>query len=144
MAFAPNRRREAEALEVGDRLLLYTTRGCFRNPTRDRGRVMGLATVSTPVVSLRVPVAFGDREFPYGCELKIEHLAPFGQGVVIADLVEDLQLFPNPAAWSAVLRRSLIRLKPSDAKLLRRRLEECAIDTSAALRGYLERAPAYR
>ena len=37
------RRRDAERLTTGDRILLYTTRGCFRNPTRDRGRVIGVA-----------------------------------------------------------------------------------------------------
>jgi hypothetical protein len=31
---------------VGSGVLLYTTRGCYRNPTRDRGLVMGLATVA--------------------------------------------------------------------------------------------------
>jgi len=47
-AFGEHRAREAEKLEPGDALLLYTTRGCFRNPTRDRGRVIGRATVTTP------------------------------------------------------------------------------------------------
>jgi hypothetical protein len=47
-AFGEHRRREAEALAVGDVLFLYTTRGCFRNPTRDRGRVIGRAVVKAP------------------------------------------------------------------------------------------------
>jgi hypothetical protein len=44
-AFPSYRRSDAERLAAGDRLLLYTTRGCFHNPTRDRGRVIGVATV---------------------------------------------------------------------------------------------------
>jgi hypothetical protein len=35
-AFAEHRTREAARLQEGDRLFLYTTRGCFRTPTRDR------------------------------------------------------------------------------------------------------------
>lgn len=144
MAFASNRRRAAEALRVGDNLLLYTTRGCFHNPTRDRGRVIGAATVGSLVVQLQEPVVFGDREFAYGCDLLIEHLAPFGEGVVMAELVDELRLFPKPAAWSAVLRRSLVPLERQDAELLRRRLRNCAIEPSTALAGYLERSPAFR
>ena len=43
MAFPALRKSEAAALEVGDELLIHTTRGCFNNPTRDRSRVIGLA-----------------------------------------------------------------------------------------------------
>jgi hypothetical protein len=32
MAFPASRRSQAMALEVGDELLIYTTRGCFHNP----------------------------------------------------------------------------------------------------------------
>ena len=49
MAFPVLRRSQAMALEVGDELLIYTTRGCFHNPTRDAGRVMALASVATSV-----------------------------------------------------------------------------------------------
>ncbi|HKF79950.1 MAG TPA: hypothetical protein VKB17_03920, partial [Thermoleophilaceae bacterium] len=45
MAFSARRARSASALTLGDRLLLYTTRGCFHNPTRDRGRVIGAGEV---------------------------------------------------------------------------------------------------
>ena len=37
--------RASSAPRVGDSLLLYTTRGCYRNPTRDLGLVMGAAHV---------------------------------------------------------------------------------------------------
>jgi hypothetical protein len=41
MAFPDFRRAETRSLKSGDRLLIYTTRGCFKNPTRDRGRIIG-------------------------------------------------------------------------------------------------------
>ena len=40
MAFPAHRAAEAVALAPGGLLLIYTTRGCFHNPTRDRGRVV--------------------------------------------------------------------------------------------------------
>ena len=49
MAFRPTQRIQ---LEVGDHVLLYTTRSIFRNPTRDLGRVVGTAVIASPVASL--------------------------------------------------------------------------------------------
>ena len=76
MAFPALRRSQAMTLEVGDELLIYTTRGCFHNPTGDIGRVMALATVTTRVHDLTEPVVFRERRYtspsrrgsrPVGC-----------------------------------------------------------------------------
>src|SRR5689334_21260369 len=85
-AFPAHRRGEASKLEADDTLLLYTTRGCFRNPTRDRGRVIGAAKTSGPAADLDEPVRFADREFPVGVELDIQHLVPRGMGAELAPL----------------------------------------------------------
>src|SRR5258708_10752130 len=69
MAFPPRRGRSVPELQPGDNLLLYTTRGCFRNPSRDRGRVIARATVNSAVSHLDVFVEFGGRTFPVGCSL---------------------------------------------------------------------------
>jgi hypothetical protein len=45
MAFPPHRERLAGELSRGDRVFLYTTRSCWRNPTRDRGRIAGVGRV---------------------------------------------------------------------------------------------------
>jgi hypothetical protein len=120
-AFPSYRRREAEALEVGDKLLLYTTRGCFRNPTRDRGRVIGVASVARPARDLAKPVRFGEREFPIGLDLEIESLVPRGAGVELAPLIPKLRKsFPNPRAWSARLRRALVPVSSPDAVTIER------------------------
>jgi hypothetical protein len=122
-AFPSYRRREAEALEVGDKLLLYTTRGCFRNPTRDRGRVIGVASVAAPACELAEPVRFGEREFPIGLELAIEQLVPRGAGVELAPLIPKLrESLPNARAWSARLRRTLVPVSGRDAATLLRAL----------------------
>jgi hypothetical protein len=122
-AFPSYRRREAEALEVGDKLLLYTTRGCFRNPTRDRGRVIGVASVAGPASVLAEPVRFGEREFPIGMDLTIDQLAPRGAGAELAPLIPKLsESFPNPRAWSARLRRALVPVSARDASMIQRAL----------------------
>lgn len=63
MAFGDRSVAQARRLQVGDELLIYTTRGCFKNPTRDRGRVIGLATVQTEPVLASAPVEVGGRTF---------------------------------------------------------------------------------
>lgn len=135
-AFPPWRAREAEEIGPGDRLLLYTTRGCFHNPTRDRGRIIGLATVTASSSKLRNPVRFGDREYTVGVPFAIERLAPLRQGVELSPLVQRLSSFPNPRAWSGRMRRALVPLTSEDADLLVRELEQVARPYPEELAGY--------
>jgi hypothetical protein len=59
MAFPATPRAEVRALAAGDRLFLYATRGAWRNPTRDRGRIIGSAHVREAVRVLDEPVTIG-------------------------------------------------------------------------------------
>jgi hypothetical protein len=130
------------ALRPNDLLLLYTTRGCFRNPTRDRGRVIGEARVAGTVESLDEPVRFDKREYPTGCGLVLDLLAPLGQGVELAPLVPQLTAFPDPASWSVRMRRSLVPLDSTDAGLIRKRLAKvAAADRRAAVASYVAAVP---
>lgn len=123
MAFPSAARHEVAALDVGDELLLYTTRGAYKNPTRDRGRVIGTATVRSPVARLTEPVRFGDREFPVGCDLDLGPLAPWGEGVELHPLLPRLESFAGVGSvWSTRLRRPLLYLPEPDARLLRSEL----------------------
>jgi hypothetical protein len=137
MAFPAGRARSAQAIQQGDEVLLYTTRGCFGNPTRDLGRVIGYATVASPVRALDEPVRFGERAFTEGCEFAIDGLAPFRTGVVLRDLVPQLAVFPDPKSWSVRLRRASLPLPPEDAELILREL-------GPHLKPYEEAVPAYR
>jgi hypothetical protein len=122
-AFPLYRRRDAEALTKGDLLLLYTTRGCFHNPTRDRGRVIGTASVKRRVRELAEPVRFGAREFPIGVDLAFQALVPRNEGVELAPIVADLpKTFAKPAAWSATLRRALVPFDDGEAQQIIREL----------------------
>jgi hypothetical protein len=133
MAFTSNRSREAAALQPGDRLLLYTTRACFHNPRRDRGRVIGEATVESEVKTLERQVELSGRRFITGCRISIRRLAPARQGVEIAPLVPKLQAFPDPASWSARMRRPLVTLPHADMRLLLTKLEQVATDDPASV-----------
>jgi len=136
-AFGAHRARDADRLEPDDVLLLYTTRGCFRNPTRDRGRVIGRATVTTRATRLADPVVFGDREFPYLVKLRIDSLAPLREGVELSPLVKRLpRTFPDAATWSVRMRRALVPLPPAEARLLERELRRVTSPYPEALSSY--------
>jgi hypothetical protein len=123
MAFPAGRARLAHALGEGDEVMLYSTRGCFGNPTRDLGRVIGLAAVTSPVRVLDEPVRFGDRTYPEGCHLAFRGLARFREGVALRDLVHRLSVFPDPATWSVRMRRALLTLPEHDADIIRGELQ---------------------
>ena len=99
-----------------------TRPGLLGNPTRDQGRMMALATVTTGVSDLPEPVVFGERRFTSGCSLDIRGVAPFRTGVELRPLVPDLHVFPDARSWSVHLRRPLVALDEHDATLLKRHL----------------------
>ena len=141
-AFPAKRALAARRLAPRDKLLIYTTRGCFKNPTHHRGRVIGEATVLGPVLPLEEPVSFGGRTFPMGCDLRIDSLAPFGLGVDLATLVQRLNVFVVKESWSVYLRRPTLPLDDGDAKVVRGKLKKVATTPSDAIEGYLRMARA--
>lgn len=136
MAFAPSRYRLINLLTAGDRLALYTTRGCFHSPNRDRGRVIGTATVSSPLEPLDPPVTFRDREFNRGCSLRLDRLVPVGQGPELAALAASLHTFPG--VWAPHIRRTLVPLDHQDYETVEHALEPVISPTETALATYLE------
>jgi len=124
MAFPAHRSREVVSINTGDRLFLYTTRGCFRNPSIHRGRVIAEATVTSPVSLLDEPASFGEHLYPLGCTLHITGLAPRDKGPEMVDLIDKLHLFADlkPEAWGTRLRRVLAPIDKHDASILHRKL----------------------
>lgn len=149
MAFPSYRSKDAGQVSKGDRLFRYTTRGCFHSPGRDRGRVIGEATVTSTVSTLKEPVEFGEQEFPMGCSLDITGLVPRDEGPEMIGLVGDLHLFPssNPKSWGVRLRQVLAPLDKHDAGVLHTKLARVMKPLSDARTGYLDKtryAPAAR
>ncbi|MEU1907441.1 hypothetical protein [Streptomyces hygroscopicus] len=137
-AFPAHRSRVADQLQVGDKLVVYTTRGCFHNPTRDRGRVVAEAELTTKALTLVPPVRFGEREFTRGCGLRIDRVAPLDSGPILADLAGQLHGFPT--SWATHIRRTLVPLAERDFALLQEALAGVAVPRREALQGYLDRA----
>lgn len=138
MAFPARRRSQAMALEVGDELLIYTTRHCFRSPARDHGRVMGLANVTTRVRNLAEPVVFGERRYTEGCALTIHGVAALRTGVEVAPLVTELHAFPDARKWNMRMRRALVPLDEHDASLLGHKLTALLEPVDHHLDAYLQ------
>ncbi|MFI6899610.1 hypothetical protein ACIBKY_00035 [Nonomuraea sp. NPDC050394] len=138
MAFGPERWRLWRSLKQGDALALYTTRQCFRNPTRDRGRVIASAIIASPLQELEMPIEFRKRPYNFYCDLKIDQLAPWGQGPELVTMVSELKTFPS--AWGSHIRRSLVQLDEHDYGVLTRALAMEATTRDEALDGYLARA----
>ncbi|ORB68946.1 hypothetical protein [Mycolicibacterium tusciae] len=116
-------RAEVRSLKIDDELMVYTTRGAFKNSTRDRGRVIGTARVTSDLTQLDQPVFFGGRGYPVGCDLELETLVPFGSGVNLAEHVSQLDALKDLGdSWSLRLRRPLLRISERDSKLLREQL----------------------
>jgi hypothetical protein len=138
MAFPALRRSQAAALEVGDELLVYTTRGCFHNPTRDAGRVMGLAMVKTSVRDLDEPVVFGERRYTSGCSLDIQGIAQLHEGIELRLIVQELHAFPDVRSWSVRLRRPLVPLDDHDTAVLKRQLTSLLQPLDRYLDAYIQ------
>lgn len=118
-AFRDALRPELQAIAAGDLFYLYTTRGCFKNPGRDRGRVIGTAKVLSAISKREQPILFGDRMYSVGCKLHIDRLVPMHQGVELAPLAESLDTLSRFGQnWAAGLRRPIVPLSPLDASRL--------------------------
>jgi hypothetical protein len=139
MAFTASRASEGERLAIGDRLFLYTTRGCFGNPTRDRGRVIGEAEVVGRLRRRPTPLSIGGRNFTHDCRIALASLAQFRKGIVIAELVPKLEVFPDERSWSARLRRPLLPLTPNDAQLIASQLRRMARPVGETVNEYITR-----
>jgi hypothetical protein len=135
MAFPPERNRLSASLDSPDRLLLYTTRGCFNNPGRDRGRIIGAAVVMSATYALESPINFGGRSFTTGCDIEISHLAPFGEGPELAPLVPGLESVPN--SWATFMRRALAPISGSDYQMLFEKLHGTSSHPEHARASYL-------
>jgi hypothetical protein len=143
MAFVESQRSVPRSLAPDDQLFLYTTRGCFLNPTRSIGQVIGKATITGTVAAMSPPVEVGGRRYPFGCPIHVDSLAPLGQGVPLQPLLNELDAFSkNPGAWSAWLRRTMLPLSDHDATVLANHLTAVAQPPESVIAPYLKWLPA--
>ncbi len=138
MAFSSPSRPYVRSVAPGDTLLLYTTRGCFKNPTRDRGRIIGQATVEGSMRTLEEPVRFAGRTFPVGCRISVHGLVPLGQGIELVPLLGRLSgIRSNGTGWTYQLRQPLVPLTDHDRAVVEQELaavEAVPLERSGYLR----------
>lgn len=103
-------------LKADDVVYLYATRGAFRNPSRDRGRVIARTVLTAELSRLENPVRF-DRPMPYQAPIIVEALAPLGQGLDLSSVIDIMTTFPIPERWAVYLRRSVLPITDGDARL---------------------------
>jgi hypothetical protein len=138
MAFSPKRRVR---LDSGDHVFLYTTRGLFGNPKRDRSRIIGVAEVISAIKVFDSELYIDGRIYISGCKLKLKGLAPLGEGLVMNEIVESLDMFkPDPQTWSIRLRRSLVPLGKHDSKIISDALQNVIREPKETTLAYLDRA----
>lgn len=77
------------------------------------------------------------RTFPVGCKISVKGLAALREGVVLRDLVPDLDAFPDKETWAIRLRRPLVPLSAHDVDLLSARLAPLAVNPRDTVGGYL-------
>jgi hypothetical protein len=111
------------------------------NPTRDRGRVIGIARAASAVGRFDHPVEIAERSFVTGCDLEIDGLVPYPGVLELQPLVARLDAFPKPGAWSIYLRRALLRLSDADADLLLAKVRPWLTPREDALVSYPWAAP---
>lgn len=103
-------------------LVLYRTRGAFKNPTRDVAQLIAVGTATRDVEAFRRPMSIGRREFWCGCPVEFELTLPERDGLDAAPLMKKLSFVKKTVkktnVWGQYVRSSPIRLPPHDLKLL--------------------------
>lgn len=92
---------------------------------------------TSAVTRLDEPVTIGKREFAYACDIELHSLAPFRDGVVLADLVARLEVFPDERSWSVRMRRPLLALPAKDARLIAKELAALARPVDETIDDYV-------
>lgn len=115
MAFRDHIR--ATRLVKGDRFVLYTTRGCYNNPTRDRAQVIGTGTITSDL--RRDPVVVNGETFTQSVTLRFD-AEPLGRadGVDFVSLVPELGFIRKKKSWMAYVRKALVPLPDEDFERL--------------------------
>ena len=137
VAFPPGRTSQARVLDAGDVLFLYTTRGAFHNPTRDRGRISGRVVVLEPPQVFADIMELAGLRFASGCRIHIDRLAPYRGGAELVQLVHRMPAtFGTGDGWRARLRATLLPIAEADTPILEAAVSEHAGEPKDALADY--------
>lgn len=104
--------------------MIYATRGCWHNPTRDRAQVVAVGSVASPVSHTSVDVA--GETMPQHCDLALDVVLAERGGIPFTDLVGRLSVTKGRDNWGPVLRRTIVALADRDIVTVRRAVDKAA------------------
>lgn len=125
MAWTAGGARLARHVAPGDSMFVYASGNCWSGVPGGMGRaVIAEARVLTGIQPLPRRLRLAGRVLTVGCELFFESLAPFGAGLPLAAVQEELGLFRG--SEGARLQRSPLLLTEEVAASLRKLLADRA------------------
>jgi len=107
---------KTDMLEKGMRFALYTTRGAYGNPTKDRSQILALGRLSSGVTGQAHSI---DQElFPQSCRLKFELRLPWRKGLIFDPLVDELAFVGGRRRYASVFHRTIVKVPTDDYELI--------------------------
>lgn len=100
----------------GERVVLYTSRGAFHNPTRDRAQVIGLGITTDEPAQRRLVIAGTPYARSFGVDIEV--LAEPRHGLDFASLVPRLDFITKKKSWGGALRRPVVRISDRDYRTI--------------------------
>jgi hypothetical protein len=111
-------------LSPGDATVIYATRGCWHNPTRDRAQILAIGSIASPIRNK--PVGVAGETMPQYCDLVFDVVLPERGGVPFTGLVEQLSLTKGRANWGPLLHRTIVSIGDGDVAAIRGAVERVA------------------
>lgn len=122
MAFPEHAAGRARRIAAGDSAVLYTTRGAYSNPTRDRSRLQSIVDV-VGEANHHEPVEIAGREVTWSCPIQPRVVLEERQGPEVAPLAAELEHVKRPAVWGQYFRNSPIAVSARDFDVLAKAVE---------------------
>ena len=102
-----------DAMHVGDRFAIYTSKGAYGNSSRDESQIIALGHIESPVSTRSVQV--GDEQFAKSCSISIDRVLPLNRGVIFRNLVPEMDfLMRDSRRWPGAVHKTLVKVSVSD------------------------------
>ena len=101
-------------IRVGDRLLIYVTRGALNNPRGDESQIVGYGKITEAVSPNKIVI--GGRDYGATCGFHLTLQFPLRHGLPFAPLVPSLDFISNKKAWYAYIRRAVVQVPSPDVE----------------------------
>lgn len=103
---------KTEVLSAGMRFAIYTTRGAYGNPSKDRSQVLAIGRLVSGVTDQ--PHSIGNELFPQSCQLRIEARLPWRNGLAFDPLVDELAFVGGRRRYASVFHRTIVKVPVAD------------------------------